>query len=176
MYRYDAQRSAASPEQLPAKLHLQWVLGLPPLKPAWPEQPKLQLDAVYEPVVAGNLLIIGSSRYDTVTAYRTDTGLEAWRFFADGPIRYSPAVWQGKVYFSSDDGYLYCVDAAKGEVAHAWVVVRPGQSATAEELRMYCRERLAPYKVPAHIEFRSELPKTMVGKVLRRALVAESRR
>ena len=67
-------------------------------------------------------------------------------------------------------------DAAKGEVAHAWVVLRPGQSATAEELRMYCRERLAPYKVPAHIEFRSELPKTMVGKVLRRALVAESRR
>src|SRR5437867_4067108 len=116
MYRYDAQRSAASPEQLPAKLHLQWVLGLPPLKPAWPEQPKLQLDAVYEPVVAGNLLIIGSSRYDTVTAYRTDTGLEAWRFFADGPIRYSPAVWQGKVYFSSDDGYLYCVDAAKGDL------------------------------------------------------------
>jgi len=41
---------------------------------------------------------------------------------------------------------------------------------------MYCRERLAPYKVPAQVEFRSELPKTMVGKVLRRALVAESRR
>jgi long-chain acyl-CoA synthetase len=66
-------------------------------------------------------------------------------------------------------------DAVKGEVAHAWVVLKAGQSATAEELRMYCRERLAPYKVPAQINFRSELPKTMVGKVLRRALVAESR-
>jgi long-chain acyl-CoA synthetase len=66
-------------------------------------------------------------------------------------------------------------DATKGEVAHAWVVLKPGQSATAEELRMYCRERLAPYKVPAQVEFRSELPKTMVGKVLRRALVAERR-
>ena len=66
-------------------------------------------------------------------------------------------------------------DAAKGEVAHAWVVLKPGQSTTAEELRMYCRERLAPYKVPAQVEFRSELPKTMVGKVLRRALVAERR-
>jgi long-chain acyl-CoA synthetase len=66
-------------------------------------------------------------------------------------------------------------DAAKGEVAHAWVVLKAGQRATAEELRMYCRERLAPYKVPAQIEFRSELPKTMVGKVLRRALVAERR-
>ena len=67
-------------------------------------------------------------------------------------------------------------DAVKGEVAHAWIVLKPGQGATAEELRAYCRERLAPYKVPAHIEFRSELPKTMVGKVLRRALVAEARR
>ena len=67
-------------------------------------------------------------------------------------------------------------DAAKGEVTHAWVVLKPGSSATADELRSFCRERLAPYKVPAHVEFRSELPKTMVGKVLRRALAAEARR
>jgi long-chain acyl-CoA synthetase len=67
-------------------------------------------------------------------------------------------------------------DAAKGEVAHAWVVLKAGKSATAEELRSFCRERLAPYKVPAHVEFRSELPKTMVGKILRRALAAEARK
>ena len=63
-------------------------------------------------------------------------------------------------------------DLVKGEVAKAWVVLRSGQQATAEELRAYCKERLAPYKVPARVEFRTELPKTMVGKVLRRALVA----
>ena len=61
-------------------------------------------------------------------------------------------------------------DAAKDEVAHAWVVLKAGKTATAEELRSFCREHLAPYKVPAHVEFRTELPKTMVGKVLRRAL------
>jgi len=61
-------------------------------------------------------------------------------------------------------------DPVKGEVVKAWVVLRAGQSATEAELRAYCREQLAPYKVPAHIEFRNELPKTMVGKVLRRAL------
>jgi long-chain acyl-CoA synthetase len=61
-------------------------------------------------------------------------------------------------------------DDAKGEVAKAWVVLRTGERAGAEELRAYCRERLAPYKVPATVEFRSELPKSMVGKVLRRAL------
>jgi long-chain acyl-CoA synthetase len=64
-------------------------------------------------------------------------------------------------------------DQAKGEVAKAWVVLRPGQRAGAEELRAFCRERLAPYKVPATVEFRTELPKSMVGKVLRRALTAE---
>jgi long-chain acyl-CoA synthetase len=61
-------------------------------------------------------------------------------------------------------------DAVKGEVVKAWVVLRAGHTATEPELRAFCRETLAPYKVPAHVEFRSELPKTMVGKVLRRAL------
>jgi long-chain acyl-CoA synthetase len=64
-------------------------------------------------------------------------------------------------------------DEAKGEVAKAWVVLAGGEQASVEELRAFCRERLAPYKVPATVEFRSELPKTMVGKVLRRALTDE---
>jgi long-chain acyl-CoA synthetase len=61
-------------------------------------------------------------------------------------------------------------DSIKGEVANAWVVVRDGHTVTEEELRAYCRERLAPYKVPTRVAFRKELPKTTVGKVLRRAL------
>lgn len=67
-------------------------------------------------------------------------------------------------------------DAIKGEVAKAWVVLRPEHRATSDELRAYCKERLAPYKVPAQVEFRTELPKTMVGKVLRRMLVASEPR
>ena len=66
-------------------------------------------------------------------------------------------------------------DAVKGEVAQAWVVLKPDRSVTEDELRAYCRERLAPYKVPARVEFRKELPKTMVGKVLRRMLAAETK-
>ena len=66
-------------------------------------------------------------------------------------------------------------DAVKGEVAKAWVVLKPGERATEDEVRAYCRERLAPYKVPGRVEFRKELPKTMVGKILRRTLVAEDR-
>jgi len=64
-------------------------------------------------------------------------------------------------------------DPAKGEVAKAWVVLKAGAHATEDALRAYCKERLAPYKVPAAVEFRKDLPKTMVGKILRRALAAE---
>jgi long-chain acyl-CoA synthetase len=61
-------------------------------------------------------------------------------------------------------------DEYQGEAVKAWVVVRVGDQPTVDELRAYCRERLAGYKVPKTIEFRTELPKTMVGKVLRREL------
>jgi len=54
-------------------------------------------------------------------------------------------------------------------------VLKAGETATADEITKWCAERLAPYKVPKQIEFRSELPKTMVGKVLRRVLVEEEK-
>src|SRR5262249_32607986 len=86
MWRYDANRTAASPEELPAQLHLQWVRDLPPLKPAWPDQPKMQLDSAYEPIIYHKLLYFGSSLTDSVTALDTETREEKWRFHADGPV------------------------------------------------------------------------------------------
>jgi long-chain acyl-CoA synthetase len=70
----------------------------------------------------------------------------------------------------ADVGVAGIPDRTKGEAVKAWVVLRPGQNATEADLRTFCREKLAPYKVPSTIEFRAELPKTMIGKVLRRAL------
>jgi long-chain acyl-CoA synthetase len=61
-------------------------------------------------------------------------------------------------------------DEYRGETVRAYVVVKPGEHLTAAELIEFCKERLAPYKVPKQVEFRSELPKTLVGKVLRRTL------
>lgn len=61
-------------------------------------------------------------------------------------------------------------DARRGETVKAYVVLKPGEVATAEELITFCRQNLAAYKVPTAVEFRSELPKTMVGKFLRRVL------
>jgi len=67
-------------------------------------------------------------------------------------------------------------DAKRGETVKAFVVLKPGQSATAAEIRDFCKERLAPYKVPSLVEFRTELPKSQVGKTLRRVLVEEEKR
>jgi long-chain acyl-CoA synthetase len=61
----------------------------------------------------------------------------------------------------------------KGERVKAFVILKEGQTANQEEIIAFCRENLAPYKVPKFVEFRDELPKTMVGKILRRELVQE---
>ncbi|MFZ1768368.1 MAG: long-chain fatty acid--CoA ligase [Caldilinea sp.] len=66
-------------------------------------------------------------------------------------------------------------DAKRGETVKAFVVLKPDQSVTVEEIRDFCKENLAPYKVPTFVEFRTELPKTQVGKVLRRQLVEEEK-
>jgi long-chain acyl-CoA synthetase len=66
-------------------------------------------------------------------------------------------------------------DAFRGETVKAWVVLKPEEAATVEELQDWCRDRLAPFKVPTQIEFRDELPKTTVGKILRRELVRQDK-
>jgi len=61
-------------------------------------------------------------------------------------------------------------DPRRGETVKAFIVVQPGETLTEEELIAFCRDRLAPYKVPRMVEFRDELPKSTIGKVLRRVL------
>jgi len=117
MWRFDAGRTAASPQELPAELYLQWTRELRRPQSAWPEsQDKLQFDASYEPVVMGQTIFVGSMVADSMTAYETETGREKWRFYADGPIRFAPVAYQGKLYFASDDGYIYCLNARDGEL------------------------------------------------------------
>ena len=66
-------------------------------------------------------------------------------------------------------------DAYRGETVKAWVVLKPGEILTADEVKAWCKEHMAAFKVPTHVEFRDELPKTTVGKVLRRELVRQDR-
>ncbi len=117
MWRCDASRSASSGEPLAGQLHLQWALKLPKPQPAWRiEQYKLQFDLSYEPVVMGKTIFVPSMVTDSLTACDTDTGVEKWRFYCDGPVRFAPVAWRDRVCFVSDDGYLYCLRAGDGSL------------------------------------------------------------
>ncbi len=61
-------------------------------------------------------------------------------------------------------------DETRGETVKAFIVLEPGQTATVDEIRAFCKEKMAVYKVPTHVEFVETLPKSQVGKVLRREL------
>ncbi len=62
-----------------------------------------------------------------------------------------------------------------GETVKAYIILKQGEQATVEEITEFCRQNLAKYKIPKIIEFRNELPKSMIGKVLRRVLVEEEK-
>lgn len=112
-WRHDPSRSAVSPEALPESLAARWVCRYPAPRPAW-HDPRLQFDAAFQPVVAGKMLVFGSSSEDCVIALDTQSGAERWRFFTDGPVRLPPAIENHRVYATSDDGCLYCLDLATG--------------------------------------------------------------
>ncbi|MCZ7647410.1 MAG: PQQ-binding-like beta-propeller repeat protein [Planctomycetota bacterium] len=118
-WRCDAARSAATPASLPRPLHLQWTLHLGAREPVWDDplnRDMMPYDAVLEPVAAGGRLFVGLNDADQVRAYDLETGAEAWRFYADGPVRLPPAVWEGLAFAASDDGCLYALSAADGKL------------------------------------------------------------
>ena len=94
-------------------------------------------------------------------------GFQVWPREVEEAIAENPKVL--------DVGVAGIPDAYRGESVKAWVVLKPEQSATVEELQDWCRDSLAPFKVPTQIEFRDELPKTTVGKILRRELVRQDK-
>ena len=66
-------------------------------------------------------------------------------------------------------------DTYRGETVKAWVVLKPGETASEDDLKDWCSDKLAKFKIPTQIEFRDELPKTTVGKILRRELVRQDK-
>jgi long-chain acyl-CoA synthetase len=93
------------------------------------------------------------------------SGFQVWPREVEEAIASHPAV--------AEVGVAGIPDKLRGEAVKAWVVLREGQQISGAEIRAYCRERLAAYKVPKRVEFRDSLPKTHIGKVLRRELARE---
>ena len=116
-WRHDANHTANSPADLSTNLYLQWTRQYSQRVQVWDDPLNHDLmpyDKVFEPVVLGERMFIGFNDRDKVVALDIRTGRQLWEFFTDGPVRLPPAAWEGKVYFVSDDGHLYCVRAEDG--------------------------------------------------------------
>jgi long-chain acyl-CoA synthetase len=92
------------------------------------------------------------------------SGFQVWPREVEEVIASHPAV--------REVGVAGVPDPHRGEAVKAWVVLQPGQTVTAAELRSHCRQQLSSYKVPRQVAFVDNLPKSAVGKVLRRHLAA----
>ncbi len=117
MWRYDAGRTASSPEELPAQLHPQWTRQYSEREPVWDDplnRDLMSFDAAFEPIVLGDTLYLGFNDRDKVVAVDIRSGAEKWTFYADGPIRLPLAGSRNRLYFTSDDGHLYCLSADTG--------------------------------------------------------------
>ena len=117
-YRAGSTRTAKTSERLRFPLSLAWryVPARPP-QPAWPElswRDFSYFDYAPHPVIAGGLVYFGSTSDNTLWALDIATGEEKWGFTTGAPIRFAPAIRDGKAYVVSDDGHLYCLDAASG--------------------------------------------------------------
>jgi long-chain acyl-CoA synthetase len=91
------------------------------------------------------------------------SGFQVWPREIEEVLASHPAVLEA--------GVAAIAHGVKGELPKAWVVLRAGSTATGPEIKAYCKERLAPYKVPVQVAIVAELPKSAVGKILRRKLL-----
>ena len=130
-FKRDNYRSAVTPVALfDNTFGLKWMHASPqePV-PAWygpakqdayalsgPLPSMRDYDLAFSPVIVGHRLWYGSTADDALHCLDTRTGKEEWSFLTGGPVRIAPTYWEGKLYFGSDDGYVYCVDAGKGKL------------------------------------------------------------
>ena len=78
------------------------------------ELPKVKFDDAFHVAVAGDAVYFGSSVDNKIYSLEAATGKLRWVFFTGGPVRLAPTVHGGRVYVGSDDGYVYCLNAADG--------------------------------------------------------------
>lgn len=129
-----------------------------------PEETKIALRNGW--LYTGDIAKMDGEGYFTIVDRKKDlidrAGYKIWPREVEEVLYEHPAIKEAAV--------IGVPDARTGETVKAFVVLKEGKKATVDDIRSFCKERIAAYKVPAFVEFAAELPKTMVGKVLRRAL------
>jgi len=127
---HDKHRSGVTVERLELPLNELWVYkALHPPQPAWPEpasqdfwhrqfnlRSTVAYDRAYHVVGAGDAIYFASSADDKIYALGSQTGLQRWVFFTEGPVRLAPCIANNKVYAASDDGYVYCLSTKDGSL------------------------------------------------------------
>jgi len=117
MYHADASRSAYTEEPIPNQLSLRWVFqSQSPPVPAWPTSARIDFDLVFQPIIAGQTVLFGSSTDNKVYAFDAVTGKQKWKFFTNAPIRFSPIAWRDRAFVVSDDGWLYALALDDGKL------------------------------------------------------------
>ena len=140
-YMHDNRRSGVSSEKLDlAGMRLAWkVLSPAPQRTAWSGpafrdvcHTENQLDALRNfdeapfATIVGDLVFVGFSVNDSACAFDRKSGALRWRYTTGGPVRFPPAYADGRVFFGSDDGFVYCVDADSGRLEWKYTPIPPG--------------------------------------------------
>lgn len=118
-YRADVARTGITSEVLASDLALHWTYrSATAPRPAWPspseELPRMHSDNAFHATIAQGVVYFGSSVTNCVLAIDAASGEVRWTFYTRGPVRFAPTVDHGRVYFGSDDGHVYCLDAVTG--------------------------------------------------------------
>jgi outer membrane protein assembly factor BamB len=117
----NVRRTGFTPAELEPPYHLAWTYRFAHKpRPAWREPAwevqRIDLDYAYPIASDGRMVYVASSSDHAVHALDLESSQPRWRFFTEGPVRLSPTVHGGKVYFSSDDGSVYCLEGATGSL------------------------------------------------------------
>ncbi len=126
----DNRRTGTTSEAIKTPTGLAWSRRFRrPPAPAWPDEAKadyyhnkadwkerVDYDFVFHTIGVGERVWLGSSSEDKVVCLDAPTGLVRWQFHTEGPVRCAPTYHEGRLYFGSDDGYVYCLEAESGRL------------------------------------------------------------
>jgi len=140
-YLGNARRSGDTPESLRPPYRLVWThIPRHAPRPAWHEPAwetqHIDQDYAFAVSASNGQVYFGSSADHAIHALEMSTGQQRWVFFTEGPVRFAPAVDEGRVYAASDDGYLYCLDAKSGALIWKYRPAVPDERMVGNEQMM----------------------------------------